>query len=290
MRIFLSPLSLQLHLQLHLLLSLLASSHGFSIDTIVHSFSLAAQSTTATTAAAATISQHFPPSLALLLPEATRSVTTAYQHALATHALETQVATGVVLAVVGDGIAQKATSDRYDVKRALSFCAFDGAYRSVQHYVYPYMIATCHGQVLGQVLAGDPTTNTHLAASIEQALVSQLVIIPTLYYPFFFAVTGAVQGLSPQETLERAKTTFVPLMTRNLVFWIPVQFGVFLTIPDQATQIPVLIGFGLIWTVILSVLAGSAKPASTTIPPLELAVPDEEIIMSTFGTTKDIRM
>jgi hypothetical protein len=46
-------------------------------------------------------------------------------------------------------------------------------------------------------------------------------------------------------------------MKRNLLFWIPVQFAVFGFV-DESLQIPILIACGLIWTVILSVVAGSA--------------------------------
>jgi Mpv17 / PMP22 family len=88
-----------------------------------------------------------------------------------------------------------------------------------------------------------------------------------LYYPVFYAITGVVQGLTGEETLARAKDTFVPLMKRNLLFWIPVQFGTFSYV-EENLQIPVLIVCGLVWTVILSVSAGrvthDASPTSDT--------------------------
>ena len=93
---------------------------------------------------------------------------------------------------------------------------------------------------------------------MEQALVSQLVIIPLIYYPLFYSVTGAVQGLTIQETIQRVKKTFVPIMIKNLFFWIPCQFGVFRWV-DEPLQIPILTVLGLVWTVILSLFAGSAK-------------------------------
>jgi hypothetical protein len=100
--------------------------------------------------------------------------------------------------------------------------------------------------------------NVPLLAAFEQTLVSQLVIIPTLYYPFFYAITGAVQGLTIEQTIGRAQDTFIPLMKRNLLFWIPVQFGVFGFV-EESLQIPILIMCGLVWTVILSIVAGSVK-------------------------------
>ena len=178
---------------------------------------------------------------------------TRYQDALQNDALITQVATGMVLAVLGDSIAQKVVSESYDIKRALSFATFDACYRTVQHYLYPPMIALCHGSVLGSLFP-----NPTIAAALEQSLVSQLLIIPTLYYPAFYAITGFVQGLSLEETVERASTAFWPLMRRNWAFWIPLQAVVFGAVRDEAQQISILIGAGLVWTVILSLAAGQA--------------------------------
>ena len=191
-----------------------------------------------------------------------------YQHALETDALKTQIVTGITLAIVGDAIGQRAASASddsdefvYDTKRAASFATFDGCYRMVQHYLYPPLIALCHGDILGPALAEvSHTANAqHLAAAMEQSLISQLLVIPLLYYPVFFAITGAVQGLTARQTMTRAQTSFWPLTTRNWLFWIPVQFGVFGFCDSQDLQISILIVCGLVWTVILSVLAGAAK-------------------------------
>ena len=54
-----------------------------------------------------------------------------------------------------------------------------------------------------------------------------------LYYPIFYSVTGAVQSLTVEETVIRAKETFVPLMKRNLLFWIPVQFCAFYFVEEN---------------------------------------------------------
>jgi hypothetical protein len=64
-------------------------------------------------------------------------------------------------------------------------------------------------------------------------------------------------------------------MKRNWMFWIPVQFGVFAFIADEAAQISILIACGLAWTVILSVLAGAANQDKEVVPPLDL--PEEEM-------------
>ena len=54
-----------------------------------------------------------------------------------------------------------------------------------------------------------------------------------LYYPIFYSVTGFVQDLTVEQTIDRAKETFVPLMKRNLLFWIPVQFGAFYFVEEN---------------------------------------------------------
>lgn len=190
---------------------------------------------------------------------------TIYRQELRNDPLKTKVVTGICLAVVGDAIAQARDPADYNVKRAVSFAAFDGCYRAVQQFTYPPMMQLCSGKVSGAALAalGIATTSpeqVHLLASVEQTLASQLVIIPFLYYPVFYAVTGVVQGLTAEETISRAKETFFPLMKRNLQFWIPVQFVCFNFI-EENLQIPILIVCGLVWTIILSIVAGAAKAA-----------------------------
>ena len=206
-----------------------------------------------------------------------------YQHALQTDALKTQVETGVTLAVLGDAIAQKTQSpEPYNVNRAASFAAFDACYRTVQHYLYPPMIAACHGAVLGTLLPNNP----HFAAAMEQALVSQVVIIPIAYYPVFFAITGAVQGLTVKETVTRAKESFWPLMKRNWLFWIPVQFAVFGFVPQEDAQISILIACGLVWTIILSALAGAATPKERYNEPVEnILILSKEEMQRSFGSS-----
>jgi len=189
------------------------------------------------------------------LNDMSNALLTSYEYALKTDPLRTQVATGATLAVAGDAIAQRASgSKKYDTKRAVSFASFDACWRAVQHFSYPPMIALCQGNVLGALL---PNEQGIVAAALEQALVSQIIFIPLLYYPFFYAITGFVQGLTVGETVDRAKNSFWPLMRRNWLFWIPVQFCVFVAVPENA-QISVLIAAGLLWTVILSASAGAA--------------------------------
>jgi hypothetical protein len=61
-------------------------------------------------------------------------------------------------------------------------------------------------------------------------------------------------------------------MKRNLLFWIPIQFITFAFVDEERTnlQIPILIGCGLVWTIILSITAGATTTTSTT------SIKDEE--------------
>jgi Mpv17 / PMP22 family len=201
-----------------------------------------------------------------------------YQNALHTLPLQTQMMTGAVLAVAGDVSAQAFDeSGQIEPKRTLSFAAFDACYRAVQHIIYPPMKDFFHGQFLlhgiSKILPSQTIIEQNLdqihhhqvfAAAAEQSLVSQLVVIPLVYYPIFFAVTGMVQGLSWNQTIDRGLQSFVPLMQRNLLFWIPVQFAVFGWITDDAMQISILIACGFVWTMILSGFAGAAKIEATS--------------------------
>lgn len=159
------------------------------------------------------------------------------------------------------------------------------AYRALQHAAFPIIIATCQGQFLSGVLPHD------MAAAMEQTLASQLGIVPFLYYPAFFALTGAVQGLDTEAAVTRAKENFLPLMQRNLLFWIPVQFIQFGFIQEDL-QIPFLSVCGICWTFILSITAGSTKnyvseeegeTVATAMPAIELnAQPMYEMDMNTM--------
>lgn len=184
-----------------------------------------------------------------------------YKQLLKTHPLPTKMITGATLAVCGDAIAQfKDTDNDYDKRRAASFAVFDMAYRALQHFSFPIIIAYCHGQLLGSLPVLDALESSQMAA-MEQTLASQLGIVPFLYYPAFFTISAAIQGLSAPAAWSRAQENFVPLMKRNLLFWIPIQFIQFGYIQEDL-QIPFLSCAGLAWTFILSVYAGSAKSYS----------------------------
>lgn len=77
-------------------------------------------------------------------------------------------------------------------------------------------------------------------------------------------------------------------MKRNLLFWVPIQYAQFAFVPVDL-QIPFLCLAGLIWTYILSALAGSANKYSNEVPESdevycitmtedECVLPDDELI------------
>jgi hypothetical protein len=216
-----------------------------------------------------------PHDLAHILRQAPQNFLEKYTTVLAEHPLPTKMMTGATLAVAGDAIAQQASDDEeYDVRRATSFGLFDMSYRALQHAAFPIIVAHCHGQFLSSLLP-QLQESSNLAAAMEQTLASQLGIVPFLYYPAFFALTGAIQGLDAEASLNRAKENVLPLMARNLLFWIPVQFVQFAFVQEEL-QIPFLSVCGLAWTFILSMSAGSAKSYASDKVDIQQGMPTAE--------------
>lgn len=186
-----------------------------------------------------------------------------YRGSLDVHPIGTSMVTGGILAFLGDLIAQKANAsspdDKYDPTRAASLVSFDVVYRASQCVLFPEIVKLCDGRHLGSILPmTDLSGDLHNLAILEQTLTNQFVVIPFFYYPVFFTLTGFTQGLSAEASLERAQTTIVPLLKRNWLFWIPVQYFQFGYVEEQL-QIPFLCVAGLAWTFILSATAGSAQ-------------------------------
>ncbi len=111
-----------------------------------------------------------------------------YKGSMVRFPLQTKVATGATLAVLGDALAQ--TRDplqkSYDPRRAASFAAFDGCYRFFQHKAFPFIISICQGGVLGGILSTilgvSLGSNVRLGlAALERTLVYQPTTILDLY-------------------------------------------------------------------------------------------------------------
>lgn len=94
-------------------------------------------------------------------------ITTMYNQALMTNPLETKLATGGILALAGDCIAQSREEGDYDVKRAGAFVSFDMMYRALQCALFPEIIRVCDGHYLGSVLSG---IDTSVLATMEQTM------------------------------------------------------------------------------------------------------------------------
>ena len=187
-----------------------------------------------------------------------------YMSALKLCPLPTKMTTGAFLATAGDAVAQGWEENGYDPTRGASFAAFDTIYRIIQHWLFPSIVKLCRGQYLfaaAGAIGAEKLFDLSILTAMERSLASQLIMVPFLYYPIFFCVTGFAMKLSFEEGLDRAKLNFVPLMKRNLLFGIPVQYIQFCYVPTDL-QIPFLSCTGLVWTFLLSFHAGSAKKCS----------------------------
>ena len=199
-----------------------------------------------------------------VMPSSLSLLVDTYSAALVDHPLETKVATAAALAVLGDAIAQQREIGPYDRVRAISFILFDGAYRGgFQHWAFPLIIDSCQGETLQAAVAsislsGAIMDHQFLFAAVECTAFNQLLVVPVIYYPLFFAITGAVQGLSISESARRARSRFTNLTIRNWTFWVPAQFVQFFFIGIE-WQVPYTCAMGLVWNVILSAAAGSAQ-------------------------------
>lgn len=188
-----------------------------------------------------------------------------YSQYMTTKPLATNIVTGAVLATAGDAMAQAGTSSRYDARRAASFAAFDACFRVFQAAAFPLIIRNCRGRVLRSALSVVPGLAlkatpglTQFLAVCERVLTFQLAVVPLLYYPVFFTFTGLMQGLSLEQTFQRAKANFLPCWRVNLLFWVPAQFVMFGLIPEK-WHIAFTSVMGIIWSLILSAVAGKAK-------------------------------
>jgi len=177
-----------------------------------------------------------------------------YKESLLSNPIQTKMLTGGILAFFGDAIAQS-REPKYDKKRAGAFVTFDLIYRAVQCSLFPLIVGTCDGHFLAPVL---PYLDVRILATIEQTFANQFLVIPFIYYPVFFSLTGYLQGLSMDTNIERVRNTLVPLLKRNWLFWIPVQYYQFGYV-EESLQIPFLCVAGLAWTFILSASVGSVQ-------------------------------
>lgn len=232
--------------------------------------------------------------LELALSTAATSASSLYAGFLAAAPLPTAAITASSLAVAGDLLAQqRATPDEpLDMRRTAAFAIFGACYTGIfQYNLFALLIETCDGTTLlhvlndGQMVVNDLwdatrgiapySTPEQFAVSpaldsamlptlgaLERTLLNQLLVIPVLYYSLFFVVTGVAYELTPAASLERARSLWIPLVMRNLLFWLPVQFYQFSSIEPEL-QLPFVCVAGLVWNIILSAVGGSRPPSAT---------------------------
>jgi len=181
-----------------------------------------------------------------------------YGSSLATRPLETNVITAAVLGFGSDYFAQLRDAESYDRRRGVSIAAFSVAYRGIfQYHAFSIMHNLLKGDALAALIHAGQTTR--VLAALERTLFNQFLIVPAVYYPLFFALTGAIQGLSPAASLRRARANFLPLMGTTLKFWLPLNLVQFSVMP-VGWQVPFVCAVGFAWTAILSVKAGKCSP------------------------------
>jgi hypothetical protein len=95
------------------------------------------------------------------------SIVDLYNQALESNPLETKLATGGILALAGDAIAQSQAEGDYDQKRAGAFICFDVLYRAVQCALFPQITTICDGHYLANVL---PSVDTSILSTLEQTM------------------------------------------------------------------------------------------------------------------------
>ncbi|KAJ1455465.1 hypothetical protein M885DRAFT_519902 [Pelagophyceae sp. CCMP2097] len=172
-----------------------------------------------------------------------------FEHLLVAHPIATKAFSAAVVVMAGDAVSQMTVSAEkraddadlfeYDSKRTISFGIFGALYTGCfQHWWFLYLNA--------HVSLDPPLLNAVAKASLCQG-----VTIPLLYLPLIFLITGAVRGLSIEDSFARAKASYLPLFLRNGRFWWPTQVVQFLWVPSD-WQVPFCIFAGFFWSVLLT--------------------------------------
>jgi len=142
------------------------------------------------------------------------------------------------------------------MERAVAFGIFGASYTGAfQHHLFDWLSSNCHGHTLARLCSASPAAEWvgWLGAAMERTLLNQLIIIPLLYLPYYFLVSGMVKGHSPRAIVASARRRYLPLLRRNWAFWVPVQFSFFTLVDPQHLVLATCLA-GLAWNALLSSL------------------------------------
>ena len=248
--------------------------------------------------------------------ETSKTLLQSYQASLTENPITTKLITSAILTSVGDAIAQYGSKGdepfQYDAKRGICFLGFGALYTGVfQHFWFQFL--SSHIREWGEffnvwgpsraslpveflyplkqwwmyfdIVSGMENPPTDIALATGKLAINQFLVIPALYMPLFFALTGALANLNIEKSIERAITMYPSLLIRNYFYWLPMQFLQFLVIPAP-WQIPFISAASLVWTVILSSVATS-QPQTIV---YEGASPDGLVLAQANDITDDVTL
>ena len=213
--------------------------------------------------------------------------------------VRTKATTAAVLCSLGDGVAQWRSDEKsYSFRRGLAFLLFGALYTGAfQHHWFQFMqqhvaewgenlhiwghpaetnipvqffieqrpewwqyFDMSHEINLIMDTLQDPPSNLELA--VAKVALNQFLIIPFVYMPLFFLVTGAIAGLDWNQIVARARSLYVSILKRNYLFWLPIQTFQFAVVPPDY-QVPFVCVASLCWTILLSSIGGSSTPSAS---------------------------
>ena len=204
-------------------------------------------------------------------------VGSAYAAALVHSPIPTKAVTAALVGLTGDALAQRSDAAvDYDVRRACSFALFGAGYTGAfQHSLFGWLSGSCSGSTLAGIMCEDigaAALGSPWLAAAEMTLVNQLCVVPFLYLPLFFLLSGLAKRTQPCKILSDARSLYVPTLVRNWSFWLPVQCALFALLPAELL-VPATCLAGVAWNFILSSLASTAIPLGAARAPLAHASP-----------------